>query len=262
MGVPVLRSSPVEVLDMTHRRFEIAAGLLSALLLAPAATPVPAQAAAALREPEAASGPYARIAFLRARDGNTVDFEAGYARHLDWHRRAGDAWTWYGWTISHGDRQRSLVYATFGHAAADFDAAVSPAEDERDTSINVLAHSEFTGSGLYEFLPGLSRGSGVPTPAARVEMLTVDLPPGTGGAFEAALARGGPPREETLWFRMAAGGAAPRYVRLRPAASLAAVLAHSGEPPLPDPTARLAARTTVEILTLRPTLSIGLPAAP
>src|SRR4030095_7757990 len=31
-------------------------------------------------------GPYAQIGFLRPRDGNTVDFEAGYTRHLEWHR--------------------------------------------------------------------------------------------------------------------------------------------------------------------------------
>jgi hypothetical protein len=204
------------------------------------------------------AGPYARIAFLRARDGNTVDFEAGYARHLEWHRQAGDPWVWYGWTISQGDRQRSLVYATFGHSAADIDATVSPAEDERDSSINILAHSEFTGSGLYEFLPSLSRGNGVPPPAARVEMLTVELAPGYGAAFETALAKSAAYSDETLWFRMVAGGSTPRYVRLRPASDLAALLARSSEPPLPEPIARLASRTTVEILALRPTLSYGL----
>ena len=103
--------------------------------------------------------PYARIAFLRPHDGDTVDFEAGYIRHLDWHRHAGDRWTWYGWTIWAGERQRWFVYATFGHTAADFDNPVSPAEDERDNIANVTPHAEFTGSALYEFLPALSSGT-------------------------------------------------------------------------------------------------------
>ena len=36
------------------------------------------------KEPDVQSGkgPYARIAILRALDGHTVDFEAGYMRHL------------------------------------------------------------------------------------------------------------------------------------------------------------------------------------
>jgi hypothetical protein len=63
---------------------------------------------------------------------------------------------------------------------------------------------------------------------------------------------------------MAAGGPAPRYVRLRPRASLSAVLAGSGEQALPEAVKHLIARTTVEIWTLRPTMSFGLgpPARP
>ena len=33
-------------------------------------------------------GPYARIAVLRPNDGQTVEFEAGYLRHLEWHQQA------------------------------------------------------------------------------------------------------------------------------------------------------------------------------
>lgn len=81
-------------------------------------------------------GPYARIAMLRPHEGDTVDFEAGYIRHLEFHRQAKDAWTWYGWTIWAGERQRWFVYATFGHSAASLDNPVPPAEDERDNRAN------------------------------------------------------------------------------------------------------------------------------
>jgi hypothetical protein len=57
---------------------------------------------------------------------------------------------------------------------------------------------------------------------------------------------------------MVAGGAAPRYVRLRPRPSLAAVLDGRSEQALPDAVNSLIARTTVEILTLRRTMSLGL----
>src|SRR5215472_18307694 len=82
-------------------------------------------------------GPYARISVLRPHDGDTVDFEAGYIRHLEWHRKAKDPWKWFGWTVWAGDRQRCFVYATFGHAAASLDHAVDPADDERDNIANV-----------------------------------------------------------------------------------------------------------------------------
>lgn len=210
-------------------------------------------------------GPYARIAVLRPHDGQTVDFEAGYIRHLDFHRQARDAWVWYGWTIWAGERQRWFVYATFGHSAASLDNPVPAAEDERDNVSNVTPHAQFVGNALYEYRPGLSRGTGEPQPAARLELTTVDLNPGGEGAFEAALGAGQSALEgETLWYRMVAGGTAPRYVRLRPRPSLAAVLEGGGERALPDAVNPLIAKTTIEILTLRPTMSYGLgpPARP
>ena len=201
-------------------------------------------------------GPYARIAVLRPHDGKTVDFESGYIRHLGFHDQAKDPWTWYGWTVTFGDRQRWFVYATFGHAAANFDNPVAPADDERDNVLNVAPHGEFVGNALYEYLPALSRGTGQPSPTARVEFTTVQLEPGSERAFEAALiARQSTLNDETLWYRMVAGGVAPRYVRLRPQPSIAAVVDANATQPLPDSVAPLIAASTVEILTLRPTMT-------
>ncbi|HEV8578858.1 MAG TPA: hypothetical protein VGX68_07200 [Thermoanaerobaculia bacterium] len=237
---------------MKHRKLGIAAAALSALL-----------SAAAGLDAQAERGPYARIAFLRPLEGHAVEFEAGYIRHLEWHRQARDSWVWYGWTIWAGERQRWFVYATFGHSSASLDSPVSPAEDERDNILNVLPHAQFLGNALYEYLPGLSRGTGVPAPAARLELTTVDLQPGAADAFEAALGEGlSRPQGETLWYRMAAGGTAPRYVRLRPRPSLSAILEAGSDQALPEKVKPLIARTTVEILNLRPAMSYGLPPAP
>jgi hypothetical protein len=208
---------------------------------------------------QTAPGQYARIAILRPLDGHTVDFEAGYVRHLDWHRQNRDTWVWYGWNVTFGERQRWFVYASFGHSAASLDDPVSPADDERDNVVNVAPHVEYVGNGLYEFLPGISLGSGVPQPSARVEFTTVDLVPGAAKAFEAALTAGQSAQPgETLWYRMLAGGPFPRYVRLRPRANLSALIDAKSESALPEGSSRLVAHTTIEILTLRPTMSLGL----
>jgi hypothetical protein len=207
-------------------------------------------------------GPYARIALLRPHDGDTVDFEAGYIRHLEFHRQAKDTWVWYGWNVTFGERQRWFVYATFGHSAKSLDNPVPPAEDERDNVVNVTPHAQFLGNAVYEYLPGLSRGTGVPAPTARVELTTVDLNPGAETAFEGALSASQSSLSgETLWYRMVAGGPAPRYVRLRPRGSLSAILEGKSEQALPEKATPWIARTTVEILTLRPTMSYGLPPA-
>jgi hypothetical protein len=239
-GIDVSRSDRMPIVK--HRWLGIAVAALPTLLGA-----------------QTERGPYARIAILRPHDGDTVDFEAGYIRHLEWHRQARDGWVWYGWNVWAGERQRWFVYASFGHSAADLDHPVAPSEDERDNIVNVVPHAQFVGNALYEFLPGLSRGTGTPPPTARLELTTVDLVPGAASAFEAALGgRQSALQGETLWYRMVAGGTAPRYVRLRPRPSLSAILEGLGEPPLPDGVDHLIGKTTVEILSLRPTMSLGL----
>jgi hypothetical protein len=60
---------------------------------------------------------------------------------------------------------------------------------------------------------------------------------------------------------MVAGGTSPRYVRLRPRPTLSAVIDGRSEQALPDSVNHLIAKMTVEILTLRPTMSLGLPPA-
>jgi hypothetical protein len=210
--------------------------------------------------PPAESGPYARIAVLRPHDGDTVGFEAGYVRHLEFHRQARDPWTWYGWTVWAGERQRWFVYATFGHSASSLDSPVSPADDERDNVSNVTPHAGFVGNAVYEYLPGLSRGTGQPQPARRLELITVDLVPGAAAAFEAALgAQQASLLGETLWYRLVAGGPVPRYVRLRPRPGLPAILDARSEQALPGAVDALVAKATVEILNLRSTMSYNLP---
>ena len=112
---------------------------------------------------------------------------------------------------------------------------------------------------LYEYLPALSRGTGLPTPTARLELMTVDVHPGSEKAFEAATSAAHTAlQSETLWYRMVAGGTAPRYVRLRPHPSVSAILDSRSEQALPDRVNGLVAKTTIEILALRPTMSYGL----
>ena len=206
------------------------------------------------------AGPFARIAIMRAVDErHMVDLEAGYIRHLEWHRLAKDPFSWYSYSVwASTERQRSILYATFGHTAAELSNPVSPAEDERDTIINILPHVEFTGNAIYEFLPSLSRGTGVPTPTPRAEFMTVELKYGAGQAFEAVLAAEQAKLQgETLWYRLAVGGNAPCYVRLCPRASLAAILDESVDGALPETVKALISKITIEILNLRPNMLVN-----
>jgi hypothetical protein len=207
-----------------------------------------------------AHGPYARIAIMRAvNEAHSVDLEAGYIRHLEWHRQAKDTFNWYSYSVwASTERQRWIIYATFGHTAAELSNPVSPAEDERDTIINILPHVQFLGNWVYEFLPALSQGNGMPTPTLRAEYTTVELNYGAGQAFEAALtAEQSKLQGETLWYRLVEGGDAPRYIRLRPRASLASILDERADQALPDKVNGLISKMTVETLNLRPNMLVN-----
>ena len=209
-------------------------------------------------------GPYARIAIMRALDGHSVDWEAGYIRHLEWHRQAKDTFAWYSYSVwASAERQRWIIYATFGHTAAELSNPVSPIEDERDNAINVLPHAQFLGNGVYEFLPELSRGNGVPTPTLRAEYTTVELNYGAGKAFEAALAaEQSKLNGETLWYRLVVGGNTPLYVCLRPRTSLAGILDERADQSLPDQVKGLIAKMTVETLNLRTNMLVNVTPEP
>src|SRR5215831_5775922 len=237
---------------MNHRRSRIAAAALLGSVFS--------VLAAAEGEP----GPFARIAIMRAIDGHGVEWEEGYIRHLEWHRQAKDTFAWYSYSVwASSEHQRWIIYATFGHTGAELSNPVSPAEDERDNLINVLPHAQFLGNAVYEFLPSLSRGNGLPTPTPRAEYTTVDVNYGAGKAFEAALAAEQPKlRGETLWYRMVIGGNAHRYVRLRPRASLAAILDERADQALPAKVDGLISKMTVETLNLRPDMLVNVTPAP
>jgi len=235
-----------------HRTRIVAAAVLAGSVL-------PALLDSQTTQNRQAPGPYARIAIMRALDGHSVEWEAGYIRHLEWHRQAKDPFNWYSYSVwASGDRQRWIIYATFGHTADELSNPVSPTEDEQDNVINVLPHAQFIGNAVYKFLPALSRGNGVPTPTLRAEYTTVELNYGAGKAFEAALAADQSKlQQETLWYRLVVGGNAPCYVRLRPRGSLANILGERADQALPEKVNGLVARMTVETLNLRPNMLVN-----
>jgi len=239
---------------VTHCLTLIAGAALLAVALFP--EPLVCQSAEMAHAPAS----YARIGIMRARDeGQSVGLETGYIRHLEWHRQVKDPFAWYSYSFSAStERQGWIIYATFGHTAAELSNPVSPAEDGRDASITLSPYVQYTGNSIYEFLPSLSRGNGVPTPTLRVEYTTVELNYGAGKAFEAALAaEQSKLRAETLWYRLVVGGNASCYLRLRPRASLANILDERADQAFPEKLNGLISKMSVEVLNLLPNMLVN-----
>jgi hypothetical protein len=201
-------------------------------------------------------GPYLVVGVLRRLEGHDFAFDAGVARHWQWHRDHRDPYVWYTWNIRFGDRVGALVFASFNHSAGSLDSAVSPMEDAADWRVTGAPHSEFTNLEIYRYLSDLSRGTGDPGPAALLELTTVEVQPVAATAFEAKLKAGQASlKQETLWYRLVTGGQVPKYLRLRPRPRLSAVTEDADDQALAQANSMIT-HVTVELLLSQPGLTI------
>jgi hypothetical protein len=206
-------------------------------------------------------GPYLVLGVLRRLEGHDFAFDAGVEHHWQWHREHRDPYVWYAWNIRFGQRVGGLVFATFNHSATSLDSAISPTEDAADWRVSGAPHSEFTNLEAYRYLADLSRGAGDPGPARLLEFTMVEVQPGSASAFEARLKAGQPSlKEETLWYRLVAGGSVPRYLRLRSRPRLSAVLENADDQVLAG-AGSMISRVSVELLVSQPTLTIDVQGA-
>lgn len=75
-------------------------------------------------------------------------FEAGYRRHLDWHRTRADSLPWFGWDVLAGPRLGMFIDGTFGMQFAALDERVDPRGDAADAATTFQPHAEPSGREL------------------------------------------------------------------------------------------------------------------
>ena len=194
---------------------------------------------------------YARMVVIVPKPGQAEAFEKGYERHLQWHRGAKDTWTWYGWTFVLGNRINRFMDGTFGHAAADFDAAVQPAADAADNNVNVVPYADFVSHGIYQRMDAMGAGEPLPDASPFLSMTTYHIRPGQEAAFEQAVARARGMAARQTWYRLQAGGEAPQYVLMRAVPSFGAAATLG----TPYTLSGLVDRVDNELLRYRPNLS-------
>lgn len=144
---------------------------------------------------------------------STVDFEAGYRAHLDWHRERADPLSWYGWTVVSGERVGLFVDGTFGLDFADYRKRIAPAEDAAHFSRTTAPHAD----NAFRLILALESELGTATPletrmpSAYVEALIYSVGPGHEAEFEdtlrqlAQFAREMPAKPEYAVYRVVSG---------------------------------------------------------
>jgi len=187
----------------------------------------------------------ARVTVIVPKDGMDEKFEAGYRRHLQWHRDHRDPFTWYGWSILSGERLGWFVDATLDHTENEIDAPVAPAEDSADNANNVEPYARFASSALYRMRSDLCSAAQPATPFA--SMIHVRVKPAQKEQFESALRARTP---SAICMELASGGERPSYLFIAPRQKFSAAIAV--DEPLPM---ELIESMTVEALKYRPDLT-------
>jgi hypothetical protein len=128
----------------------------------------------------------ARLVVWQPKPGMARDFEEGYKRHLDWHRRNRDPWTWHGWMISSGDRGGFFMDGTFSHRWTDLDSPVQPAADSADNDLNTVPYGDVRTNATYEAVLGEVTPQLLTAPI--LTLYHFNLVPGATAEFESLMA--------------------------------------------------------------------------
>ena len=180
----------------------------------------------------------ASIVVIQPKEGMQKQFDEGYKRHLEWHRKANDPWVWYGWQIVSGDRLFSFVDATAGRAWEDFDGAVNPAGDAADNAVNVMPYANFVSRAFYELQSGVSSSRLLEEhkPSPVVDWSYYDIYPGKEKEFamllrscHEALQKAGSAQSYT-WYKLVTGGDEPAYLLMAPMGKISDIRAATVSP--------------------------------
>ncbi len=165
----------------------------------------------------------ARVYVMQPKPG--APFEQGAKRHLEFHKKANDPWTWFTWQVETGDRAGAYIAATFGHRWKDFDdyAAKLEAADTADAVINLFPNLAGGTNGFYAMRADVSRppdNTTTPTPLAQLIHFQVKI--GGEPAFNQAMKKTHEAIQKTNWparyewYELMDGGEGPTFVLVLP----------------------------------------------
>ncbi len=195
------------------------------ILLAAALVLAPALAALAQEKP----GRIGRVFVLQPKPGMTQLFEEGRKRHMDWHRKQNDTWSWETWQIETGEGTGAYLSMTFGHNWKDFDdwEAKLGKGDAEDGATNLMPFVAAERNGFWMYLADVSRPSESKEPPKMASVLNFLVKIDKASEFQYAIRKFHEAIGKTnwpthyIWYMLANGGEHPRFVLVLPRNSYA-----------------------------------------
>lgn len=161
----------------------------------------------------------ADIEVVNIKPGMTEQFEATQKRHWEWHKRQGDKWSWFVWTVESGKNEGAYVIASFGHTwdESERENEITSGRPEPDADSDRFRVS--SEESYYRFRPDLSVGSELSMPLGFMSCSHVIVEPQKLNEFENALKKikaETPPnakqRPASRWYELVTGGDWPQFL--------------------------------------------------
>jgi hypothetical protein len=105
-------------------------------------------------------GNIAEIVCDKIQPGKVKQYEEGSKKHIDWHRKQNDPWTWVAWEVITGEDTGTYCWGSFGHNWEDFDSpGVPPDADEANWQETGAPFVQSTEVSFWTALPNVSNPS-------------------------------------------------------------------------------------------------------
>jgi hypothetical protein len=152
--------------------------------------------------------------------GMVKQLEEGRKKHMDFHRKQNDSWTWSIWEIQTGENTGGYYSTTFGHSWKDLDAwetKMGPA-DTADGQTNLSPYVSSSTASIWMILKDPSHPGSMTEPPKMVEINHFLLKPGTESDFNDAIRKINDAITKSnwpvhyTWYALQDGGEGPHYV--------------------------------------------------
>jgi len=165
-----------------------------------------------------------RVYVMTPKSGMVKQFEEGRKRHMEFHRKNNDTWSWLTWEIQTGEGTGSYLSTTFGHTFKDFDTweAKLGAADAADSMANLAPYLTDNGdNGFWMVLNNISHPSDSMEPSKMAEANHFLLKPGREEKFidaarkiNDAIIKSNWGNAHYTWYMLVDGGQQPHLVLL------------------------------------------------
>ena len=172
--------------------------------------------AASGQAPKATVGQYY---MSKPKAGNAAAFEAGRKKHMAFHKKANDTFTWITWEVISGPEMGSFLTGTAGHEWKDFDGWDKfEAEDGADVAVNLTPYTESTRGAFWVYRPDMSISPEAAEPSKFLQVLEFLVKPEGVTSFTEAVMKINEGLKKTnnatnasRWYVLASGDDGPRF---------------------------------------------------